>query len=538
MEKQVVIIGSGCAGLSAALELAKNNIKVILISEMPSERSQSVMAEGGINAVLNTKNDSPELHAEETLKAGRYIANPSAVKNMTSSASKIIENLFNAGMSFTLNSDKKPDVRPFGGQTVARTTYAAANTGKQLMHTLIDQTRKYEANGTIERLTNWLFLKLVHSNNCVHGCLLCHKYSNELKFIPTNSIITATGGLNGLFGNATGIITNTGYVTASLFADGVSFANGEFIQYHPTTVKLHKKHMLITEAVRGEGGRLYIIKDNKPYYFMEEKYPELGNLMPRDIISREEWNLIQKGYKIFLDMSHLSSKAFKKLHGVIDDCKQFLSINPTKEPIPVTPAIHYFMGGIKVDLHHRTDIKGLYAAGECACQYHGANRLGGNSLLGALYGGKVAANSAIEDLTAFNISFDVNNLYNKPTSKKQISYIDMMNKLNLCLQNSLGIIRTEETLQKGLKELQCMYEIISNGYDYNASIIDNLLLKNGCLLSQAMLMSALNRKESRGAHFRSDFPNENENYKYTSVAKYTNDKINVYFETPDGGIVN
>ena len=193
---------------------------------------------------------------------------------------------------------------------------------------------------------------------------------------------------------------------------------------------------------------------------------------------------------------------------------------------------------IKVDLHHRTDIKGLYAAGECACQYHGANRLGGNSLLGALYGGKVAANSAIEDLTAFNISSDVNNLYNKPTSKKQISYIDMMNKMNLCLQNSLGIIRTEETLQKGLKELQCMYEIISNGYDYNASIIDNLLLKNGCLLRQAMLMSALNRKESRGAHFRSDFPNENENYKYTSVAKYTNGKINVYFETPDGGIVN
>ena len=287
MKEQIIIIGAGVAGLSAALELAQSGISSLLVSEMPSERAQSVMAEGGINAAADTQADSPTLHAEETLKAGRYIADPEAVAGLTQAAPEMIGQLFDAGMSFTLNEEGKPDVRAFGGQSVKRTFYAASNTGKQLMDTLIDQTRRYEVEGLIERLIGWKFLRMLCWKNQSYGCILAHAVTQEQKTVY-GKIIIASGGLNGMFGNATGSVRNSGAVTASLFADGVKFANGEFIQYHPTTVQLHGKNMLISEAVRGEGGRLFVLQDGKPFYFMEEKYPELGNLMPRDVVAREE----------------------------------------------------------------------------------------------------------------------------------------------------------------------------------------------------------------------------------------------------------
>ena len=312
MEERMIIIGAGAAGLSAALELAKNGVKSILVSDMPSERAQSVMAEGGINAAVYTETDSPKLHAEETMKAGRYIADLKAVEQMTEAAPKIIETLFSEGMAFTLNEEKRPDVRAFGGQSVKRTFFAAANTGKQLMHVLIDQVRRYEAEGIIERYTGWSFLKLLYNGNQACGCVLIHSMTQEKKNMYGKILITS-GGLNGMFGNATGSVRNTGAVSANLFASGVKFANGEFIQYHPTTAKLHGKNMLITEAVRGEGGRLYVLENNKPVYFMEEKYPEFGNLMPRDVIAREEWLQIEQGKQVYLDMRHLEKEVYEKI---------------------------------------------------------------------------------------------------------------------------------------------------------------------------------------------------------------------------------
>ena len=364
--EEIIIIGAGAAGLSAALELARNGIKSIVVADMPSERSQSVMAEGGINAAFPSGSDSPDLHAEETIRAGRYLADSAAVRDLTKNAPAVIRELFETGMSFSLNDDGKPDVRAFGGQSVKRTYYAASNTGRQLMQTLSGQVRRYEVGGMISRLTGWLFLRLLWKDELVCGCVLVHANTGEQTSL-CGKVIIASGGLNGMFGNATGSVRNTGAVTASLFADGVAFANGEFIQYHPTTVRLHGKNMLITEAVRGEGGRLFTLRDGRPYYFMEEKYPELGNLMPRDVISREEWMLIRQGQQIWLDMRHLDKTVqMTKLRGVVEDCCSFLSLDPTKAPIPVVPGIHYFMGGIRVDRQHRTDHKGLYAAGECA----------------------------------------------------------------------------------------------------------------------------------------------------------------------------
>lgn len=528
--EEIIIIGAGAAGLSAALELAKNGVKSVLVADMPSERAQSVMAEGGINAAFPSDVDSPALHAEETLRAGRYLADPAAVRDLAENASGIIEELFADGMSFTLSSEGKPDVRAFGGQSVKRTYYAAANTGKQLMHTLVAQVRRYEVEGTVRRLTGWLFRRLLWKEDQVCGCVLIHANTGE-QTVLHGKVIIASGGLNGMFGNATGSVRNTGAVTASLFADGVAIANGEFIQYHPTTAHLRGKNMLITEAVRGEGGRLFTLRDGKAYYFMEEKYPELGNLMPRDVIAREEWALMQQGQQIFLDMRHLDKAVQQnKLHGVVEDCRQFLSLDPTKEPIPVMPGIHYFMGGIRVDRQHRTAYQGLYAAGECTCQYHGANRLGGNSLLGALYGGKTAARSAIAD------GFDVPDAAEPQPEKSGTktadgSYVDGTLALRRILQNGLGIVRDSKTIKAALTELDDLRETLPDSYDPSASAYENKSLRNCCLLGQALLRSADARKESRGAHTRSDFPGERSEYQKQTVAQRVDGQIAISFES-------
>ena len=530
MEKRIIIIGAGAAGLSAALKFAENGVKTILVSDVPSERTQSVMAEGGINAAFNTEIDSPELHGTETIKAGRFIADPKAVRRMTVAAPKIIERLFSDGMTFTLNEDKKPDVRAFGGQSVKRTFFAAANTGKQLMYVLIDQVRRYEAEGIVERYTGWTFLRLLHDSEQAYGCVLIHPITQEKKYLY-GKVLIASGGLNGMFGNATGSVRNTGAVSANLFASGVKFANGEFIQYHPTTVKLHGKNMLITEAVRGEGGRLYVLEKHKPVYFMEEKYPELGNLMPRDVVAREEWMQMEQGKQVYLDMSHLDKEIYeKRLKGVIEDCIRFLALDPGKEPIPVVPGIHYFMGGIWVDVAHRTSMKNLYAAGECACQYHGANRLGGNSLLGALYGGSVAAKSAMED-------DDIAEPPKVPTDdnmemKENIagSYVENWQQLQNIMRNGLGIIRSEETLQNALTALNKLMEKVKREYDATATESENQALADCCLLGKAMLLCALERKESRGAHNRSDYPTERTEYQKQTIAEFSNGKIQIYFQ--------
>ena len=533
MKKRMIIIGTGAAGLSAALEFAENGVRSILVSDMPSERAQSVMAEGGMNGAADTENDSPALHAQETIKAGRYIADCKVVSQMTAAAPGIIEKLFSDGMAFTLNENKKPDVRAFGGQSVKRTFFADANTGKQLMHVLIEQVRRYEAEEIIKRYTGWMFLKLLHDEDQVYGCVLIHPVTQEKKVLY-GKIVVASGGLNGMFGNATGSVRNTGAVIAGLFASGVKFANGEFIQYHPTTVKLHGKNMLVTEAVRGEGGRLYVLENNKPVYFMEEKYPELGNLMPRDVVAREEWLQMEQGKQVYLDMSHLDKEIYEnKLKGVVEDCIRFLDLDPRKTPIPVMPGIHYFMGGIWVDADHRTSMKNLYAAGECACQYHGANRLGGNSLLGALYGGRIAARSAMVDEDTAEI---LENVIEDPLKVRRTkqdvagSYVENWQQLQSIMKTGLAMIRREETMREAITELDQLSDKVKGEYDSTATEAENQALEDCCLLGKAMLLCALERKESRGAHIRSDYPEECEEYEKQTIAELIDGKIQIHFQ--------
>ena len=493
---RVVIIGSGAAGLSAAIRLAEENVPSFIVEEMPPWRAQSNMAEGGINAALDTmgQHDEPALHEEETYKAGRFLACREAVHRLTHSAPQIVNTLFAWGMSLNLSEDGTIQQRPFGGQTKKRTAFASASTGKQLMYTLAARARFFEAGRMIRHITGFRFLKLMTAK----GVLVNELQKNRVSYIPASAVIIASGGLNGLFGNATGSVLNTGNVTASLFADGLPAANMEMIQYHPTTTRLHGKNMLITEAVRGEGGRLYVEQDGKKFYFMEVKYPALGNLMPRDVIAREEWQWIKQGIQPYLDMRDIPSEvSIHKLAGVLEACHDFLALDPLKEPIPVSPGIHYFMGGLYVDVNHRTPIANLYAAGEAACQYHGANRLGGNSLLGAMY----------------------------PAARKA---------LNRILQKSLGIERDEKGLLLGLSEVQELRAAAGGLYDESAAIDENDAFPKSLLLAEAILKSALNRKESRGAHTRSDYPDEQESYRKTTVAVYKNGGIHISLAAIEG----
>lgn len=509
MKHTLVIVGAGLAGLSAALTAVKNGWTVKLVSSLASERAQSVMAEGGINAALNTKGeeDSPEQHYTDTMTAACGLADPNAVWGMTQAASELVRSLHHLGVQFNVTDDDELDLRNFGGQKKKRTAFAQSDTGKQLMTALIDAVRREESAGTVERFPHHKFRTLLLSGNICGGCTVQDTYTGELLRFVCDAVLIATGGLHGLFGDTTGSLANTGEVTAELFRLGVPMANLEMIQYHPTTVELGEKRMLLSEAARGEGGRLFVLRNGKPWYFMEEKYPELGNLMPRDITAREVWT-VSRDYEVFLDMTELPKEVMEhKLAGLVDDCQTYLHKDIRKEPIPILPGIHYFMGGIQVDERHRTSMRNLYAAGECCAQYHGANRLGGNSLLGAIYGGQIAAETACrETVSSPNMPCAEESLLPELSPDAQM-------QMNRILLNALGVVRDAQTLEAGIQEIRKLSGTLP-------------------LLGCAMLESALARKESRGAHWRADYPQRNDAvYCKTTVAHWNGQHIAISFES-------
>jgi succinate dehydrogenase / fumarate reductase flavoprotein subunit len=505
MKKRIVVIGAGLAGLSATLAAAENDCDVVLVSTHPSERAQSVMAEGGINAALDAQGgDSTDAHYRDTVAAACGIANPNAVYGLVNAAPGIVRRLLSMGVLFNMQGAGEPALRYFGGQKKKRTAFAQSSTGKQIMSAMIQAVRRYEADGLVTRYSRHSFAGLLRHEGACAGCHVCDRYTGEVSTLAGNAVIVATGGMHGLFGGTTGSTDNTGAVTAELFRAGIPLANGEFIQYHPTTVACSGKQLLISEAARGEGGRLFAIRDGKPWYFMEEKYPELGNLMPRDVVSREMWAL---GKQVYLDMRHISSEIFEtRLNDMLEDFLTYLRLDPRKETIPVAPGIHYFMGGIAVNEKHGTILPGLFAAGECCCQYHGANRLGGNSLLGAIYGGMVAATSAMEGMT------DVLPQTVAATEKPAEMTPEDRIALQSAMRATLGISRERAVLETGLAASEHLTGALP-------------------LLGRAMIMSALAREESRGAHLRSDFPERDDaRFRKTTIATYDGEHISIRFD--------
>ena len=548
------IIGAGIAGLSCAINLAKEGISSNLISLQPSERAQSVLAEGGINAALNVmgEDDSIDEHFADTMNAGKSIADEEAVKGLCENAPSMIEFLKKIGVPFQRENGKLIQ-RNFGGQKKKRTAYSKSSTGKVIVSALIDEARKYEACGLVTRFSNHCFVDLIMAGGAVHGCIVAD-VGDGSRIQLFGSTVIACGGFHGIFREATtGSYANTGDTQAILFNRGVVFSNLEMIQFHPTTITIPNKRCLISEAARGEGGRLYTMRGNEKWYFMEEKYPELKNLMPRDVVSREIYTVMNDSDcsgEVFLDMTHLTSDIWdNRLSDLREEIMHYMDVDPKTEPVKVVYGIHYFMGGINVDKNHRTNIDGLYAAGECASIYHGANRLGGNSLLGALYGGYVTAGTIIKETgevgskpvfrnekmrESVELRKLVEKLTDNPTSRENgvntPLYVDEMTsdplrlnkraydvRIRDIIMDGLGIVRDEESM------IECMSRLTSEMEADNISNIDRMRLN----LALAMVKSALYRKESRGAHYRSDYLKMDDRLDCMTYAVSKNDSIEI-----------
>ena len=536
----VNIIGAGLAGLSAAISLAKSGIACNLISNFPSERAQSVMAEGGINGALNTmgEEDNTENHFEDTMRAGCYIADEAMVRGLTGNAPGIIRYLSSIGVPFNLKKNIIQQ-RNFGGQKKKRTAYAKSSTGKVIMTALIDEVRRYEVAGLIRRYYHHEFLRLRLENNgkTCKGVEIRDSYTDKYYYLE-GKVILASGGFAGVFkGLTTGTTANTGDVTAKVFSQGVRLGNLEMIQYHPTTIGIADKVCLVSEAARGEGGRLFIYRNNEKWFFMEEKYPELKNLMPRDVVSREMYFVSRdnENAQVYLDMTGLSKEVWsERLPDLREEIIHYLGIDPKNKPIPVSPGIHYFMGGIDVDIEHKTNVENLFAAGECCLAYHGANRLGGNSLLGAIYGGRKAAETIIaltrnegksdktnESATIQEITTDVEKYKTEFENAKESFIIEVRD----ILFKAMGIVRNEKMLSEGLAALDKLSE-----RNLNERETDRLRL------AKALILSALYRKESRGANYREDYPERNDEYKGMTRAIINSDTVNIEMWRTDGSI--
>lgn len=536
--KQVLIIGSGLAGLSCALNLAESGISSTLVSPYPSERAQSVMAAGGINAAFG-KDDSPEKHAEDTLKSGGNIAGKKAVMGLCSAAPEIVQWLENIGVMFNRDENGKVAFRAFGGQSCNRTAYAGASTGKQIMTALIRETRKYESTKVINRLLGRQFYSALIKDGKCYGALLYNEKTCKIETVYADAVVVATGGQNLLFGKTTGSAQCDGYAVAKLYEQGAVLKNLEFIQYHPTTVETPQKRMLISEAARGEGGRLYYIENGNRVYFMEELYGENGNLMPRDIVSK---CIYDAPSQVYLDISFLGEKFIhSRLFEVAEVCSKYAGIDVTKESIPVYPSVHFFMGGLAVDTEHKTSIDCLYAIGECASRYHGANRLGGNSLLAAIYGGRVAAR-AIGRLSKNDILPDFSVYIEKQkdivsralTSDSRFSAVYVRHEIANLMNDCLGITRSEKKLKDGISSVDYYISVSEKLiFDSDVSLYVGYSIKPMLLLARAILTSALERRETRGAHIRDDYPERSAEYDNCSFCTYRNGEHHVAFEKED-----
>lgn len=518
--KEVLIIGSGISGMACAVRCAELGVRVLLVSPFPSERSQSVMAAGGINAVTDKheEGDSVESHIEDTLKGGAWLAGRNAVTGLCSHAEEIIRYLEGIGTVFSVDEKGWPLRRAFGGQSHKRTYYCGSSTGKQIVSAFVMEARRYEAAGMITRKLRMDFHSALIENGVCYGALLFNEQKRILEPVFADAVVIAVGGQNSLFGKTTGSSQCDGYAAGRLFMQGALLKNLEFIQYHPTTLETAQKRMLISEAVRGEGGRLFTSENGKRVYFMEDKYGPNGNLMTRDVVARE---IYSADSEVFLDISFLEKRLIQeRLPEVMDLCRKYRNIDISKEPIPVAPSVHFFMGGLAVHLNHETSIRNLYAVGECASMYHGANRLGGNSLLAAVYSGFVTAND-INGRTGCGKSPDFRKVIENEekalagmlSSKSSFPVIYMKDMLADTMRKYLGIVRTEDHLKKGIGDVDYYLSVAEQiQYDSSVSAYTNYSMKGILALAKATLTCAEARKESRGAHYRSDYPQSSDDF--------------------------
>ncbi|RJG21863.1 succinate dehydrogenase flavoprotein subunit [Paenibacillus thiaminolyticus] len=568
-KQKIIVVGGGLAGLMAVVKAAEAGVHVDLFSLVPVKRSHSVCAQGGINGAVNTKGegDSPWEHFDDTVYGGDFLANQPPVKAMCEAAPGIIHLMDRMGVMFSRTPEGLLDFRRFGGTQYHRTAFAGATTGQQLLYALDEQVRRWEAAGLVTKYEHWEFLSsVIDEDEVCRGITAQDLRSMEVKSFAADAVILATGGPGIIFGKTTNSVINTGTAASAVYQQGVRYANGEFIQIHPTAIPGDDKLRLMSESARGEGGRIWTYKDGKPWYFLEEKYPAYGNLVPRDIATREIFHVcvdlklgVNGENMVYLDLSHKDPKELDvKLGGIIEIYEKFMGDDPRKIPMKIFPGVHYSMGGMWVDYNQMTNIKGLFAAGECEYQYHGANRLGANSLLSAIFGGMVAGPKAVEYIRGLDKSVEdiSSSVFDREVKLRADRYDNLLKmdgsenayvlhkELGEWMTNNMTVVRynskLEETVVK-IKELKQRYASINMSDTArwnNQAASFTRQLWNMLELAEAMTKSALLRNESRGAHYKPDFPDRNdEDFLKTTIADWTPEGPEISYDEIDVSLI-
>jgi succinate dehydrogenase / fumarate reductase flavoprotein subunit len=601
---RVIVVGGGLAGLMATIRAAEMGVAVDLFSIVPVKRSHSVCAQGGINGAVNTKGegDSPEIHFDDTIYGGDFLANQPPVKAMCYAAPGIINLLDRMGVMFNRTSEGLLDFRRFGGTRFHRTAFAGATTGQQLLYALDEQVRRFEVAGLVNKYEMWEFLGLVRDadGNC-RGIVAIDWVSMRIEAFPALSVMLATGGPGIVFGRSTNSVINTGAAAAAAYREGARYANGEFVQVHPTSIPGSDKLRLMSESARGEGGRMWVPRtrgDNRPpksipeserWYFLEEKYPAYGNLVPRDIATREIFQICLTGYgvggrrEVYLDLTHIARKELDvKLGGILEIYEKFVGEDPREVPMKVFPGMHYSMGGLWVDYapdartgmleeasarNQATNVPGLYAAGEVEYQYHGANRLGANSLVACLYAGKIGGPAMVRygRETAAKLPPE-DGAFAAAKKRWEAEFASLANlagpesphriaeEMGDWMTDNVTVIRHDAKLAETEAKLLELTErcdrigLPDRSPFANREISFVNQLRNMLVLARVMTRGALLRQESRGAHFKvrdpekgvaedNALPRDDANFLKTTIAEHTPDGPRLSYEPVDTTLI-
>ena len=562
--KRVMIVGGGLAGLSAAMKLAELGVEVDLMSLTPVKRSHSVCAQGGINSVNDVtrqQGDSEWLHLDDTVYGGDFLQHQPPVKEMTEWAPRIIDLMDRLGVPFNRTPEGFRDQRRFGGTLFKRTAFAGATTGQQLLYALDDQVRRWSVDGKVKLYETWDYLGPVldSGGKCV-GVIGQDLVTMEIRAFPADAVVVASGGCGLIYGRSTMSMVCTGGAASRTFQAGAKYANAEFIQVHPTAIPGADKLRLMSESARGEGGRVWVprrpqdtrqandIPESDRYYFLEERYPKYGNLVPRDIATREIFNVctyeglsVEKDrLAVYLDLTHIPRHTLDiKLGGILEIYEKFQGVDPREVPMKIFPAVHYSMGGLWVDYeksasgglvigsprNQQTNIPNLFAIGECDYQYHGANRLGANSLLSCIFSGLMVAPGIANLLKSSKPAAELPaSTFESARKEFQAAHDQLLRRpaggenpyllhqeLGQVMTKAATVVRLNKTLQEAYQTVSELAErakrcaLSDTGNWTNQNVVFTKSLRDMFPLAKAILLGALARDECRGAHFKPEF---------------------------------
>ena len=608
--QRVIIVGGGLAGLAGAVRAAENGIDVDLFSLVPVKRSHSVCAQGGINAcndVARQQGYSEYQHFDETVYGGDYLADQGPLLEMANWAPKVIDLLDRMGVPFNRTSEGYRDLRLFGGSLFKRTHFSGATTGQQLLYALDEQTRRWEAEGKVRKYEFWEFLSpIVEDGRCV-GIVAQDLRTMRIQSFRADAVVMATGGPGLVFGKSTNSVMCNGGAASRCYQAGAWYANGEMIQVHPTAIPGADKCRLMSESARGEGGRVWVprragdarnpadIPDAERWYFLEEKYPKYGNLVPRDIATREIFDVcvnqhmgVAGGNMVYLDLTHKDPEYLtRKLGGIMEIYEKFVGDNPRHAPMKIFPAVHYSMGGMWTDFEpgtyspgeqwgeHKpgnstpvdaevgrgmrtgapkngmTNIPGLYAFGEVSFAYHGATRLGANALLSCIFDGLFCGMSVVnyvrDEVPADKRADDLDaRVFDAAVEKEEAKVGELLGHAGAgsadsdetnpyAIAKEMGesmtaqctVVKTEAGLTaliEKIGELRERFAKVNLADDAgwtNQTLSFTRATGDMLILADLIARQSLERRESRGSHYRLDYPERNdERFLKTSVGAY------------------